>query len=286
MLEDVHLRAQHGMCTNNTVDELVVSLKLLWVEDIVRTVSVLSHLLREARRRPLAVSVQGASGGSWICPLDCLPPQTRSARSAAPNDRSGAALALSWHSQGSMEHRPPSTAAGSSGSKSSRPASVVPSTTRWKGGGSSFRQPPAYSVSPPRLDHPLPARCAPTECTGMGAKLGGGVSELAGSWSPNTSPCSPPPKSPISPPLTMQVSPPRVVKPWQPPLILREAENRTAEVMERQRPSSSSAFVNQVLSSRTQNAKLLEQASLPTRMPAGSVVGGSRLRARVGHLDH
>ena len=126
-----------------------------------------------------------------------------------------------------MEHRPPSTAAGSSGSKSSRPASVVPSTTRWKGGGSSFRQPPAYSVSPPR-----------------------------------------------------------VVKPWQPPLILREAENRTAEVMERQRPSSSSAFVNQVLSSRTQNAKLLEQASLPTRMSAGSVVGGSRLRARVGHLDH
>ena len=102
-----------------------------------------------------------------------------------------------------MEHRPPSTAAGSSGSKSSRPASVVPSTTRWKAGNSSFRQPPAYSVSPPR-----------------------------------------------------------VVKPWQPPLILREAENRTAEVMERQRPSSSSAFVNQVLSSRTQNAKLLEQASL------------------------
>lgn len=107
-----------------------------------------------------------------------------------------------------MEHRPPSTAAGSSGSKSSRPASVVPSTTRWKAGNSSFRQPPAYSVSPPR-----------------------------------------------------------VVKPWQPPLILREAENRTAEVIERQRPSSSSAFVNQVLSSRTQNAKLLAQASLAATAP-------------------
>ena len=157
----------------------------------------------------------------------CRPSPNTFSKAAAANDRSGAAFALGWHSQGSMEHRPPSTAAGSSGSKSSRPASVVPSTTRWKGGGSSFRQPPAYSVSPPR-----------------------------------------------------------VVKPWQPPLILREAENRTAEVMERQRPSSSSAFVNQVLSSRTQNAKLLEQASLPTRMSAGSVVGGSRLRARVGHLDH
>ena len=136
-----------------------------------------------------------------LCTLRCLYKRycrkKRAATIGAP-----AALALGWHWKG-MEHRPPSTAAGSSGSKSSRPASVVPSTTRWKAGNSSFRQPPAYSVSPPR-----------------------------------------------------------VVKPWQPPLILREAENRTAEVMERQRPSSSSAFVNQVLSSRTQNAKLLEQASL------------------------
>jgi len=108
-----------------------------------------------------------------------------------------------------MEHRPPSTAAGSSGGpRSSRPASIVPSTTRWKAGGSSFLQPPAYSVSPPR-----------------------------------------------------------VVKPWQPPQILREAENRTAEVIERQRPSSSSAFVHQVLSSRAQNAKLQEQASLAATAP-------------------
>ena len=113
------------------------------------------------------------------------------------------------HRPPSMEHRPPSTAAGSSGgSRSSRPASIVPSTTRWKAGASSFAQPPAYSVSPPR-----------------------------------------------------------VVKPWQPPQILREAENRTAEVIARHRPSSSSAFVHQVLSSRAQNAKLLEQASLAATAP-------------------
>ena len=112
-----------------------------------------------------------------------------------------------------MEPQPTSTVAAASGSRSARPASVLPQTTRWSSGGScSFRTSPTHSGRQP---------------------------------------------SPSSP---------RVTRPWQPPLIMRQAENRTAEVFERQRPSSSSAFVAHVVSSRTQSAKL-QKASLAATAP-------------------